>query len=119
MSTAPATPVCRIGDLVPLRGVPAVVGGEPVALVLVDDRVHAVGDVDPVSGQTNLHRGLVAQRGRVAVLVSPMGEHAFDLDTGVALEDPTVTVDIHDVDVRAGVVVVRLRDHHPDEALAA
>lgn len=101
------TPLCSVGELSPLRGTRAQVDGEPLALVLVGGRVHAVGNVDPFTGESVLDRGLVGQRGQVVVLVAPAHGHVFDLHTGTCLDDPSVSIPVHKATVHRGVVQVR------------
>ncbi|MBI9115727.1 nitrite reductase small subunit NirD [Sanguibacter suaedae] len=79
--------VCTLDDLVPERGVPALVDGEQVALFrLGDDTVHAVQQLDPFSGAYVMARGLVGTRGDVPTVASPMYKQVFDLRTGECLE---------------------------------
>lgn len=114
--TAAWTPLCSVGDLSPLRGTRALLDGEPLALLLVDGRVHALGNVDPWTGESTLDRGLVAQRGQVLALVAPPHGNAFDLETGTCLDDPAVAVPVHEATVHRGVVHVR---REPAPILAA
>ena len=96
LDTAPATTpvptqetlaVCSLGDLVPERGVAALVGGRQVALFrLVDDTVLAVQQHDPYSGANVMSRGLVGTRGDRWTVASPMYKQVFDLATGECLE---------------------------------
>jgi len=96
---SPWTPVCRLDDLAPERGVAALVRpaddpaapGEQVALFrLVDDQVLAVQQHDPFSDAFVLARGIVGTRtvdGEVrATVASPMYKQVFDLVTGRCLE---------------------------------
>ena len=100
---APVTPVearpatwvtvCRLDDLLPERGVAALVGGRQVALVrLVDDTLYAVDQLDPFSGAYVMSRGIVGTAtvdGEVVpTLASPMYKQVFDLRTGACLGDP-------------------------------
>ncbi|GAA3491671.1 nitrite reductase (NAD(P)H) small subunit [Streptomyces cremeus] len=81
-------PVVPYDSLVPGRGVAALVGGEQIALYR--DRagaVHAVGNRDPFSGAYVLSRGLLGSRDGVPVVLSPMYKQAFDLRTGVCLDE--------------------------------
>ncbi|MCX5206594.1 nitrite reductase small subunit NirD [Streptomyces sp. NBC_00237] len=81
-------PVCPYASLVPGRGVAALVDGEQIALYR--DRtgtVHAVGNRDPFSGAYVLSRGLLGSRDGVPVVLSPMYKQAFDLRTGVCLDE--------------------------------
>ncbi|MCC3772331.1 nitrite reductase small subunit NirD [Streptomyces sp. UNOC14_S4] len=82
------TPVCRYGDLLPGRGVAALVGGEQVAVFR--DRagaLYAVDNHDPFSGAHVISRGITGTRDGVPVVFSPMYKHAFDLRTGACLDD--------------------------------
>ncbi|MEV4619147.1 nitrite reductase small subunit NirD [Asanoa sp. NPDC049573] len=95
------TPVCRLDDLLPERGVAALVGAQQVAVFrLHDDRLRAIGNRDPVSGAYVLSRGVVGTRADRPVVASPMHKQAYDLDTGACL----------DVDARVPVFPVRVRD---------
>jgi NAD(P)H-dependent nitrite reductase small subunit len=100
------TPVCPFGDLLPERGVAALLGTEQVAVFrLHDDRVRAIGNRDPVCGAQVLSRGLVGTRGDRPVIASPMHKQAYDLDTGECL-DADARVPVYAVRVRDGVVEV-------------
>ena len=109
------TAVCAYDDLVPERGVAALVGGEQVAVFrLHDGTVRAVDHRDPFSGANVLARGIVGTRGDRPTVASPMFKQVFDLVTGECLDDPAVSVRVFPVAVRAGVVHVLV----PGEALA-
>ena len=54
------TRVCSLDQLIPERGIPALVGEEPVAVFLLDDgTVHAVGHRDPFSNTNVMARGII------------------------------------------------------------
>ncbi|HSA52864.1 MAG TPA: nitrite reductase small subunit NirD [Yinghuangia sp.] len=95
--------VCRLADLIPGRGVAALVDGEQVAVFLDrDGTVYAVGNLDPFSGAQVISRGIVGSRGDVPVVMSPMYKEAFDLRTGLCLDgdDEAVALPVHEVRVR-------------------
>lgn len=108
------TRVCSLTDLVPERGVAALVDRTQVALFrLDDDRVVAVQQHDPFSGANVLSRGLVGSVGDVPVLSSPMFKQVWALLTGECL-DPggktpqdltTYPVTVEDGDVFVGPAV--------------
>ncbi|MGY1747709.1 nitrite reductase small subunit NirD [Modestobacter sp. SYSU DS0511] len=101
------TAVCAFDDLLPERGVAALVDGVQVAVFrLFDGSVHAVGHRDPFSGAHVLARGLVGTRGDAPTVASPMYKQVFDLRTGQCLDDPAVSVPVHQVRVRDGLVEV-------------
>lgn len=100
--------VCALEDLVPGRGVCALVGGAQVALFRVEpgDRLYALGNRDPFSGANVLSRGIVGSRGEVPKVASPMYKQSFDLRDGRCLDDPSVAVPTHAVRVVGGRVEV-------------
>ncbi|MFC1421249.1 nitrite reductase (NAD(P)H) small subunit [Streptacidiphilus cavernicola] len=82
--------VCGLDDLVPGRGVALLVDGRQVAAFR--DRsgaLYTLDNRDPFSGAHVLSRGLLGSRGPVPVLISPMYKQAFDLRTGVCLDEET------------------------------
>lgn len=108
------TRVCALTDLVPERGVAALVEGVQVALFrLDDDHVLAVQQHDPFSGANVLSRGLVGSVGDVLVLSSPMFKQVWALATGECLDpggrEPhdltTYPVVVEDGDVLVGPAV--------------
>jgi len=105
------TAVCRLDDIQRERGVCALVAGDQVAVVRTfDDELYAMSQRDPFSGAMVLSRGIVGSRvvegETVPVLQSPMFKQAFDLTSGVCLDDPAVTVPVHPVRMRDGLVEV-------------
>jgi nitrite reductase (NADH) small subunit len=104
-------PVCRLDQLIPERGVAALVGEEPVALFLLEDgSVHAVGHRDPFSGANVVARGIVGSTGSGEgyrdTVASPMYKQVFDLRTGECLTEPGTSLPVHPVRVVGGVVEV-------------
>ena len=85
--------VCGLDDLVPGRGVAALVGGEQIAVfLLADGSVVAVDNLDPFSGANVLARGIVGSSGDVVTLASPIYKQRFDLRTGRCLDDDDVCI---------------------------
>lgn len=81
------TPVCVLADLVPERGVAALVDGAQVAVFrLADDRVLAVQQRDPFSGANVLARGIVGSAGEEPTVTSPMYKQVWSLVTGECLD---------------------------------
>jgi nitrite reductase (NADH) small subunit len=102
--------VCRYDQLVPERGVAALVDGEQVALFRTfDGMLHAIGNRDPFSGAFVLSRGIVGSAGDAPTVASPVFKQVFDLRTGRCLGDPEVAVPVHDVRRSGDAVEVRLR----------
>jgi nitrite reductase (NADH) small subunit len=78
--------ICRYDDLIPDRGVAALVEGEQVAVFrLCDGSLHAVSNYCPRSGAYVISRGIVGSRGATATVASPMYKDLFDLRTGACL----------------------------------
>lgn len=106
------TPVCRLRELVPERGVAALVDGAQVAVFLLHDgSVHAVDHLDPRSGAHVMARGIVGTAtlpdGTTAPTVaSPMYKQVFDLRTGACLSEPVAALTVWAVRLEDGVVLV-------------
>ena len=100
-------PVCPLEALEPGRGVAALVHGQAVAIFrLPDDRIRAVGNHDPFSRTSALARGIIGTLGDVDYVASSGHRRAFDLDTGICLQDPSISVPCFDVRVEDGTVYV-------------
>ena len=101
------TAVCRLQDIARESGVTALVHGHPVAVFRDHlDEVHALSNLDPVTGASVLARGIVGTRGEIPFVASPMHKQAFDLRTGQCLDDAAVRVPAYDVRVDDGIVLV-------------
>jgi nitrite reductase (NADH) small subunit len=96
--------VCALDDLVPDRGVCALVDGRQIAIFRVspDGELYALSNYDPFSRANVLSRGIVGSRGDTPKVASPVYKQAFDLRTGVCLDDPSVSVATFQVKVLAG-----------------
>lgn len=103
------TAVCRYDDLIPERGVAALVDGLAVAVFRTHDGgLYALANLDPFSGASVLSRGIVGDREGRATVSSPIYKQAFELATGVCLDDPGVSVATYPTRLVSGVVEVRL-----------
>lgn len=102
--------VCAYEELVPDRGVCALVDGQQVAVFRVSptDELFALSNHDPFSGANVMSRGIVGSRGDTAKVASPMYKQSFDLRTGACLDDPAVTLPVHLVRENQGRVEVAL-----------
>lgn len=100
--------VCPLDDLVPNRGVCALVGQQQVAVFRVEPSggVFALSNFDPFSKTFVLSRGIVGSRRDRLKVASPMYKQSFDLATGECLDDPSVSVPTFAVRVVDGVVQV-------------
>ena len=101
--------VCGYQQLIPERGVAALVTGHQVAVFRTFDGVlHAIDNHDPFSGAFVLSRGIVGSRGDAPTVASPIFKQVFDLRTGQCLTDPGVTLGVHEVRCVDGAVEIRL-----------
>lgn len=105
--------VCRLDQLQPGRGVAALLGGRQVALFRLAgddglDVVHAIDNIDPISGAAVLSRGIVGDREGRPVVASPVYKQAFSLETGRCLDEPGQEVEVFSVRVANGWVQVGL-----------
>jgi nitrite reductase (NADH) small subunit len=101
------TVVCGFDDLLPERGVAALVGGLQVAIFRdFEGRLYAIGNQDPYTGTFVLSRGIVGSRGSAVTVASPLHKQVFDLNTGICLDDDTLAVPVYPVRIRAGLVEV-------------
>jgi nitrite reductase (NADH) large subunit len=102
------TAVCGRAMLQPNRGVAALLpGGDQVAVFLTSDgEVHALSNMDPFSQAAVLSRGIVGDRAGVPVVVSPVYKQAFELRSGICVEDPAVSVPVYPVRVEDDTIVV-------------
>jgi len=116
--------VCGLGDLVPERGVAALVGHHQVAIFRVpsdgapadgasdngdsDAELFALSNFDPFSKAFVMSRGIVGTRGDTLKVASPVYKQSFDLRTGGCLDDPDVSLPTFDVRTVDGRVQVAL-----------
>ncbi|MGH8897408.1 MAG: nitrite reductase small subunit NirD [Egibacteraceae bacterium] len=102
--------VCALDDIVPDRGVAALIGRHQVAVFRVapDDELFALSNYDPFSKAFVLSRGIVGSKGDRLKVASPIYKQNFDLRTGQCLDDPTVAVPTFDVRVTNGLIQVAL-----------
>jgi nitrite reductase (NADH) small subunit len=99
--------VCDVARLMPERGVAALVGGVQIALIRTHDgELHAIDNVDPVSGAAVLSRGIVGDRGGVPTVASPIYKESFSLVDGRCLDAEGVSVTVYAVRVTDGNVQI-------------
>lgn len=104
-------PIAPQHDLVPGRGVGALVAGECVALfALADGSLHAVGGIDPVAGANVMARGLVGSvlvdGCEVRFVASPLDKVRYRLDTGDRLSGDGPGLGVWPVRVVGGLIEV-------------
>ena len=88
--------VCPVEQIVPNRGVCALVDGVQVAVFRVwdgtEEHVFALSNFDPFSHTFVLSRGLVGCKGGRLKVASPVYKQNFDLQTGECLDDIAVQI---------------------------
>ena len=102
--------VCTIDDLQPDSGICALIEGQQVALFYMpkEAAVYALNNYDPFGGANVLSRGLIGDIKGQPVVSSPLYKQHFNLETGVCLEDETVTIPAYPVRIENGSVQVRI-----------
>ncbi len=104
------TRVCALTEIPDQLGVCALVGGQQVAVFRLGAQVYALGNRDPFSGANVISRGLTGSYGERLKVVSPLLKHSFDLETGVSLDKPEITLPIYPVRLEGGEVWIGLPD---------
>ena len=110
LDTAVWTDVCAAAELIPDRGVCALVDGRQVAIFRVSPlgELYALDNHDPYSRANVMSRGIVGSRGDVPKVASPMYKQSFDLRTGLCLDDPSVALPVYAVREQYGRIEVSL-----------
>jgi NAD(P)H-dependent nitrite reductase small subunit len=100
--------VCGIDDLQPDSGVCALVDGQQVAIFYMpkESAVYALNNYDPFGNANVLSRGVIGDIGGQPVVASPLYKQHFNLQTGMCLEDETVTISAYDIRINNGRVEV-------------
>ena len=104
--------VCSADDLVEGSGVCALLSqpgkDEPVALFKVSGAgIFALSNYDPLGEAWVLSRGIIGSVGDKLVVASPLYKQHYCLDSGVCLEDQTVSVPTWPVRVESGQVQIK------------
>ena len=108
------TYVCRYPDLIPGRGVAALVDGDQVAVFrLSDGALRAVGNYDPASQAYVISRGLTGTHEGVLTVASPVYKDLFDLRTGRCLTKEGLALPVYPVYRHRGLVFCQGRPPIP------
>jgi nitrite reductase (NADH) small subunit len=95
--------VCAYGDLMPERGVCAMVDGVQVAIFRTfEGELYALSNFDPFSDAFVISRGILGTRGGAPTVASPMYKQVFDLRTGACLDDPDTALATFPIRLTAG-----------------
>lgn len=100
-------PVCSVDDIPPGGGVAAMVFGIQIAVFHTDaGRFHALANHDPYTGTNVISRGILGSKSGVATVSSPMLKHAFALETGESLDNPTVGLATYPIRINSGTIEI-------------
>ena len=104
--------VCSVDDLQPDSGVCALVRGLQVAIFYMpkDETIYAINNYDPFGSANVLSRGIIGDLNGQPVVASPLYKQNFNLQTGVCLEDETVTIPAYPVRIENGSVQVSISE---------
>jgi nitrite reductase (NADH) small subunit len=94
--------VCNQSDLIPGRGVAALVNGRQYALFLTNQgELFAVDNRDPFCDANVMARGIIGDRNGEPKVASPMLKQTFSLETGICFEDPNTTINTYQIRITA------------------
>ena len=91
--------VCELNQLVPGRGVAALLPDDRQAALFRDraGNLYAVDNRDPFGGAAVLSRGLTGTHQGRPFVASPLLKQRFDLETGQCLDDESVRITTYEV----------------------
>ncbi|KAK1179026.1 nitrite reductase small subunit NirD [Streptomyces sp. NBS 14/10] len=97
--------VCDLSDLIPGRGVAALLPDGTQVAVFLDrtGQAYAIDNRDPFTGAYVLSRGLLGSLGERPFVASPLLKQRFDLETGRCLDDEGVAVQAYAARTNDGV----------------
>lgn len=86
--------VCTLDDLIPGRGVAALLPDGTQAALFIDraGQAYAIANRDPFTGAQVLSRGLTGSADGRPFVASPLLKQRFDLASGSCLDDSSVSV---------------------------
>ena len=104
--------VCALDDIVPGTGVAALIRGVQIAIVRPrpSEEIFALSNYDPFSRAYVMSRGIVGDKGGRAKIASPIFKQSFDLETGVCLDDPSVSLEVFPARGRGGRVELEVAE---------
>ncbi len=100
--------VCSVNDLIPDAGVNALINGKEVAIFYIDGKVYAISNYDPVGKANVLSRGITGNIGDALVVAAPLYKEHYNLETGVCVEDESLSVPVYKAKIEEGVVFVKV-----------
>lgn len=94
--------ICESQDIGPMVGGRALLNGEQIALFRVKDRLYAIDAIDPFTNAAVLSRGIVGSLKGQTVVASPLLKQHFNLETGICVEDESVSVKVYRIREQEG-----------------
>lgn len=92
--------ICQLSDLIENAGIPALLGQTPIALYYVKGQVFALDNFDPIGEASVMSRGIIGSIKGELVVASPLYKQHFNLQTGVCVEQPDVSIAVYAVELR-------------------
>ena len=90
---------CHVDDLVPNSGVAVLINDQQIALFNLANEVYATSNYDPVGKANVMSRGMIGSLGDKTVVASPLYKQHFCLETGICLENETVSLKTYKIKV--------------------
>ncbi|MCX7088492.1 MAG: nitrite reductase small subunit NirD [Methylococcales bacterium] len=102
--------VCSVDDLQPNSGICVLIADQQVAIFYMpkEGAIYAINNYDPFGKANVLSRGLCGDINGQPVVASPLYKQHFNLQSGVCLEDETVSVRVYPIRIDNGSVQVSL-----------
>jgi len=103
------TTICRTDDLITNSGVCALHNGEQIAIFCIGEdiqNIKAIGNYDPKGKANVLYRGIIGSIADELVVASPLYKDHYSLETGVCVEDESLSVPVYEIRVVHGEVQV-------------
>ncbi|WP_305463760.1 nitrite reductase small subunit NirD [Photobacterium leiognathi] len=101
---------CQLDDLIPGTGVCALIENTQVAIFRPDqsEQLFAINNMDPFSKSNVLSRGIICEHQGELWVASPLKKQRFALVDGRCLENPAMSIESYQVQVKDGNVFVQL-----------
>jgi nitrite reductase (NADH) small subunit len=98
--------ICKLSDLTEGCGAAVLIGGQQIAVFLVEGKLFALSNLDPFTKQNVLSRGIVGSKNGKPKVASPLLKHGFYLETGEYTEDAAVSIATFQIKLEGGAVWV-------------
>lgn len=102
--------VCKKEDIVPDSGVCALVKDRQIAIfcMATEDKLYSIDNYDPIAEANILSRGLVGEKDKLPVVVSPLYKSIFYLDSGKCFDDDSIELSTYPVRFKGEQVEIRI-----------